>query len=90
MRARDSRQFPAPPFSICVDQTGSPGMVRLAYSVPEVASLIGISKSKIWELIRTGALNSVKICGRRVVRHSDLLALLAGDGQRPANPHQIL
>lgn len=54
-------------------------MVRLAYSVPEVAKLIGISKSKIWELIRTGALNSVKICGRRVVRHSDLLALLAGD-----------
>jgi excisionase family DNA binding protein len=55
-------------------------MVRLAYSVPEVAKLIGISKSKIWELIRSGELGSIKICGRRVVRHSDLLALLARDG----------
>lgn len=81
MRARDSRRSSAPSASICVDQSGSPAMVRLAYSVPEVAKLIGISKSKIWELIRTGALNSVKICGRRVVRHSDLLALLAGNGQ---------
>lgn len=79
MHARDSRQLPTSPLFNCCDQTGSPGMVRLAYSVPEVAKLIGISKSKIWELIRTGALNSVKICGRRVVRHSDLLALLAGD-----------
>ena len=34
-------------------------MVRLAYSVPEVAKLIGISKSKIWELIRSGELSSV-------------------------------
>ncbi|WP_292962643.1 helix-turn-helix domain-containing protein [Nitrobacter sp.] len=57
-------------------------MVRLAYSVPEVAKLIGISKSKIWELIRSGELSSVKICGRRIVRHSDLLVLLAGDGHK--------
>lgn len=81
MHARDSRQLPASPLFHCVDQTGSPGMVRLAYSVPEVAKLIGISKSKIWELIRSGELSSIKICGRRVVRHSDLLALLGGDGK---------
>jgi excisionase family DNA binding protein len=81
MRARDYRGSSAPSASISIDQSGSPGIVRLAYSVPEVAKLIGISKSKIWELIRSGTLNSVKICGRRVVRHSDLLALLAGDKQ---------
>lgn len=82
MHARDSRQSSAPSASIGVDQSGSPGLVRLAYSVPEVAKLIGISKSKIWELIRSGELSSVKICGRRIVRHSDLLVLLAGDGHK--------
>ncbi|MCV0387874.1 MAG: helix-turn-helix domain-containing protein [Nitrobacter sp.] len=81
MRARDSRQSSPRPLSVSIDQSCSPGLVRLAYSVPEVAKLIGISKSKIWELIRSGELSSVKICGRRVVRHSDLLALLAGNRQ---------
>ncbi len=50
---------------------------REAYSVPEVAQLLG-GASKRWvdELIATGELPSVKIGGRRLVARADLLAFI--------------
>lgn len=67
-RGRDVKRNPA-------KQDSAPA--RLAYSVPEAAIMIGVSKSIVWRLISDGKLSSVKIDGRRVVRHSDLLALLS-------------
>lgn len=57
-------------------QIGSCGLPRLGYSVAEAAQVTSISKSKLWELIKSGELGSVKISGRRIVRHRDLVALL--------------
>jgi excisionase family DNA binding protein len=62
-----------------MSQSGRAGLQRLGYSVAEAAQIISISKSKLWELIRSRKLGSVKISGRRIVRHSDLVALLNGE-----------
>jgi excisionase family DNA binding protein len=52
---------------------------RLGYSVAQAAHVTSISKAKLWELIKSGQLGSVKIAGRRIIRHSDLIALLNGE-----------
>jgi excisionase family DNA binding protein len=47
---------------------------RLLYRVPEVAVFLNISRSKVYELFSSGALESVKIERIRLVRSSDLRA----------------
>ena len=45
---------------------------RMAWSVDEAASLIGISRRLLYELLRSGQLRSVKIGSRRLIRQQDL------------------
>ena len=45
---------------------------RLLYRVPEVAVILNISPSKVYDLLGSGALPSVKIDRTRLVRGSDL------------------
>ena len=45
---------------------------RLLFRVPEVAVFLNISRSKVYELLGSGDLPSVKIAGTRLVRGSDL------------------
>ena len=45
---------------------------RLLYRVPEVAVILNISRSKVYELLSSGDLPSVMIDRTRLVRHSDL------------------
>lgn len=40
-------------------------MNRLTYTVPEVAVLLGISRSKAYDLVAEGALPAVQLQGRR-------------------------
>lgn len=47
---------------------------KLLYRVPEVATYLSVSRSKVYELLKTGALTSVHIDGTRLVRKSDLEA----------------
>ena len=49
----------------------------IAYSVGEVARLVGVSRSKIYELLRAGRLPSLRIGDRRLVRRSAIEAFLA-------------
>ena len=42
------------------------------YSVIEVAEFLGLGRSKVYELIYSGELKSVKIGGSRRIRYSDL------------------
>ena len=50
--------------------------VQLAYSVPDAAAMIGISRRTCYELMTSGQLRSVKLGRRRLVRHSDLVAFV--------------
>ena len=49
-------------------------MERLLYCVPEVAEFLGVSKAKVYELVASGALPSVRLDGCRRVRKDALLA----------------
>ena len=55
---------------------GAAPLQRLAYSVAEAATVSNLSRSKLYELLGSGELKSIKIAGRRLIRHSDLLSLL--------------
>ena len=45
---------------------------RLLYRVTEVAAFLNVSRSKVYELLASGALRSVKIDRTRLVRGTDL------------------
>jgi excisionase family DNA binding protein len=48
---------------------------RIAYSVHDAAIVSGLSRSKLYELMKSGALPSVKLGARRLIRHADLAAV---------------
>lgn len=50
---------------------------KLLYRVTEVAAALGLSRAKVYQLIQSGDLRSVKIDSSRLVRSSDLLAFVA-------------
>ena len=45
---------------------------KLLYRVPEVAAALNVSRSKVYELLKDGALPSVHIDRTRLVRGTDL------------------
>lgn len=47
-------------------------MDKLLYRVPEACELLGISRSKLYLLIASGELPTVRVGGTRRVRASDL------------------
>lgn len=51
-------------------------MEPISYSVREAARIIGLGKTKLYELIKAGRLPIVKIGDRTLVRRCDLEALL--------------
>ena len=48
-----------------------------ALRVTDAAAFLGVSRSKIYELVRSGALCSARVGGRRVVLRASAQALLA-------------
>ncbi|OPH82900.1 helix-turn-helix domain-containing protein [Nitrobacter vulgaris] len=54
----------------------SSSLERLAYGIADAALVSGISRSKIYELLNSGVLPSVKIGARRLIRARDLADLL--------------
>jgi excisionase family DNA binding protein len=45
---------------------------KMLYRIPEVAEYLNISRSKVYELLKSGQLHSVRIDRTRLVRSSDL------------------
>lgn len=57
---------------------------RLLYRVSDAASALSLSRAKVYELINSGALRSVRIDGARRIRASDLEAFVASLGEEAA------
>ncbi len=49
---------------------------KLAYTVDEASYAIGIGRTKIYELMKTGKLATVKVAGRRLIPRQSALRLL--------------
>jgi excisionase family DNA binding protein len=59
-------------------QTGAhAASLRLAYSPSGGAQVLGISRSKLYELIAAGELKVLKLGSRTLVLHSELVRFLA-------------
>lgn len=54
---------------------------RLCFSVPETASLLGISKGSVWNAIADGRLPVVKLGRRTLVRSGDIETWLTAASQ---------
>jgi len=59
-------------------------VVRLLYRVTEVAEALGLSRAKVYELLTSGALRSVRIDGARRIRSADLEAFVESLGSEAA------
>ena len=57
---------------------------RLLYRVGEAAAALSLSRAKVYELISSGALRSVRIDGARRIRAADLEAYVASLGEDAA------
>ena len=49
-----------------IPQNSSPEVTKMTLTVPEAARLIGISKPKMYELVRAGKFNSVRV-GKKIL-----------------------
>ena len=61
-------------------------MERLAYSVSEVAALIGVSANTIRKEMREGKLAFKKVSGRKIIPRHCLNEYLADTGQSGSGP----
>jgi excisionase family DNA binding protein len=52
---------------------------RLAFSAEEAAVALGVSRATIFNWLRDGTLQSVKVNGRRLISRAHIDALLAGE-----------
>ena len=56
---------------------------QLSYTVKQAAAQLGIGRTPIYALIKTGDLTPIKLRQRTLLRHDDLVALL--ERMHPAN-----
>ena len=49
---------------------------QLSYTVKQAAAQLGIGRTSIYALIKTGDLTPIKLRQRTLLRHEDLVALL--------------
>ncbi len=54
-------------------------MERLLISIPDAAAMLGLGRSKIYELITEGRIDTVSIGRRRLVRIDSVRALALGE-----------
>jgi excisionase family DNA binding protein len=60
-------------------ETKEGNMDKLLCAIPEAALALGLSRSKVYELIGEGALQTITIGRRRLVRTDSIRALALGE-----------
>ena len=62
--------------------TTAPGVQRLAFTIDDACELLGgISRNSIYRLNAAGGLRLVKVGGRTLVPHAEIVRLLEGDAE---------
>jgi excisionase family DNA binding protein len=54
---------------------------KLLYRVADVAPMLSLSRAKVFQLIKSGALVSVKVDGSRLIKADDLRAYVSALGE---------
>jgi excisionase family DNA binding protein len=49
---------------------------KLAYSVPDAAKELSVSKETVWRLVKRGELRTLKIGHRTIIRRAEIVAYL--------------
>lgn len=55
----------------------------LAYRIRDATKVSGLSRSKLYELEAEGKLRMIRIGGRTLILHAELMRLLGANGQAP-------
>ncbi|MBN9534613.1 MAG: helix-turn-helix domain-containing protein [Alphaproteobacteria bacterium] len=63
-------------------------MEKLAYRISEAAFAAGLSRSKLYQEIKSGKLRARKVGGRRLILKKDLLAYLDAPGSAPGSQEE--
>jgi len=62
--------------------TTAPATKRLAYTIEDAGELLGgLSRNSFYRLNAAGKLRLIKVGGRTLVPHSEIVRLLEGDGE---------
>jgi excisionase family DNA binding protein len=65
------------------------GFEKAAYSIREAAAKLGIGRTKVYDLIRSGDLRPVKPCKKNLILAMELAALLDKWRAEPAKQHLV-
>ena len=57
---------------------------RLSYTINEACTALGIGRTSLYELVKSGELTLVKVAGRSLIRRDELERLLGLDRQEAA------
>ena len=63
-------------------------MTRLLHPLPEGWEILGIKRTKFYELIADGSIKTVQIGRRRLVAHEELVRYAAELQGESSNPHR--
>lgn len=58
------------------------GVPRLAYCVEDAAIALSIGRTRVWQLIREGHLNAIRIGGRTLISVAELADFVARGGTK--------
>ncbi len=63
---------------ISPNHTAAPAPEKLAFNIPEVCAATGVGRTTVYKAIKAGALKSIMVGGRRLVRREALEDWLEG------------
>lgn len=77
------RPAPAPPPIAPPSPPAQDRTPRLAYSIKDAATALGISRSTLYRLINTGDLQTLRIGGRRLIQAPGIETMLSRAASQP-------
>jgi excisionase family DNA binding protein len=77
------RPVPAPPPIAPPPPPAPERTPRLAYSIKDAATALGLSRTTLYKLINTGDLRTLRIAGRRLIQAADIEAMLSRARSQP-------
>ena len=69
-----------------MNKSKSSQLYPIGYSVEEVMQLLPIGRTSIYKLIKSGELQTIIICGRRIIPATEIVRLMPTSDSETARP----